>query len=149
MQPEEMNTVAESITRICAGRAESVSHNGRIADLVSAIRSSDLSTALIEIGWCSLNFGSPGMIRNEDVPRNPALMTHIFDYAVSVSPRVVVDDSVMEMDRVLAHAAFLKERAGQPEIPENLVKIICMQAQMEMNRRKIEQSAEPEGREAE
>lgn len=135
MNNKELSTVAEAVKDMCNARGETVSYNGQNVDIVSALRSPVFSEALIEIGWCSLNLCSPGMLRSKDVPRNPALMAHILDYAVEVSPRLEDNDNIIEMGRAIAHAAFLTERVGKPEMPKNLVEAIGVHAQKEINRR--------------
>lgn len=111
----------------------SVSYNGIEVELLSASRSADLTSALLDIGLVSLHLAAPGVLNTIDLPRCPTTVALLLDYAIDIAPRLPEEPDVIDGAAVIDKAAAMRSCYLDPETDAELIRTIGAIAQMSID----------------
>lgn len=104
--------------------------NGVEVSLLSASRSAEVTTALLDIGLISLNLGAPGILNTIDLPRCKTTVALLLDYATEIAPRMPGDPDVIDGAAVIFKARDMRARFLDPATDPDLIQTIGVVAQL-------------------
>lgn len=112
------------------GKEYQVGYKGVEAPLLSAGRSADFTTALLDIGLISLHLGAPGILDTIDLPRSKAIVAILMDYAADISPRMTEAPNVIDGAAVIEKAREMRSRVINPDTDPELIHTIGVISQL-------------------
>ena len=103
-----------------------------IAAPISALRSQEVTQAMLSLGTISMNIAAPKLFDETNTTNSP-LMGILFDYALETAPRMNENENIIDVAELEKHVDNMKQTFGDIKISPQLINNITQGAHVRFN----------------